>query len=195
MSYTKLSQTINNPVKTKHCPKCDQDLLVTNFSSTRAKYCLNCKKIVELEQKQEMTARALGRSQNKKQKKEQVISIADLKKSVQRAFNKFIRLRDKDLPCVSCQKWSDKFDAGHYINQGSTGALRYNEDNVHKQCSFKCNNNLSGNKIEYRISLVKKIGVEKVEWLEQHRTDTKHWQREELEELLTTYKEKIKELE
>ena len=142
-----------------------------------------------------MQQRYFERVKKKKQKKEQVMSLAGLKRSVQRVFNKFIRLRDKDLPCISCQKWSDKFDAGHYINQGSTGALRYNEDNVHKQCSFKCNNNLSGNKIEYRIHLVEKIGVEKVEWLEQHRTDVKHWKREELEELLTTYKEKIRKME
>lgn len=121
-----------------------------------------------------------------KQKKEP--TLAKLKKTVRTVFHRWIRERDKELPCISCQRWSDKFDAGHYINQGSSGALRYNEDNVHKQCSFNCNNKLSGNKIEYRISLVKKIGVERVEWLEEHRTDIKRWDREELNALLVKYK-------
>lgn len=136
-----------------------------------------------------MQSRAIEKLKNKKPKTKTVISIADLKKKVQRVFNAWIRERDKDLPCISCQKWSDKFDAGHFINQGSSGALRYNEDNVHKQCSYSCNHNLSGNKIEYRIALVKKIGEERVEWLEDHRKDVKQWTREELEELLNKYKE------
>jgi hypothetical protein len=116
-------------------------------------------------------------------KKKKEPNIADLKKSVQRLVNTYVRERDKDLPCISCGKWSDKYDAGHYINQGSSGFLRYNLDNLHKQCSFQCNHNLSGNKIEYRIALVKKIGVERVEWLEAHRKDVKKWTREELETL------------
>jgi len=205
MSYSKATQTTMERVnqitanyldsKLRICPACKNLMPKTSFTSSRAKMCNSCKIIKQLTQKQEMTNRALGRSQKKKQKTEQVISVADLKKVVQRAVNKLVRLRDKDLPCVSCQQWSNKFDAGHYINQGSSGALRYNLDNIHKQCSFKCNNNLSGNKIEYRIALIKKIGVEKVEWLEQHRTDTKHWTREELEELLEQTKQKIKEME
>ena len=195
MSYTKTSQTTSTPVKLKHCPKCDQDLLIANFSSTRAKYCLNCKKIVELEQKQEMTARALGRSQNKKQKKVEIISKKALKDKVQRVFNKFIRLRDKYKPCISCGVTSqDNWQAGHFWAMGSNGALRYHEENCHKQC-ISCNTFKSGNLLEYRLGLVKRIGIDRVNALDEMRHDVKKFTREELEELLTTYKEKIKELE
>jgi ribosomal protein L44E len=192
MNYSKTSQLKSTKVKTKHCPKCNQDLLVANFSSTRSKFCKNCKKIIELEQKQTMTIRALNKSQKKKQKKEQGISIANLKKKVQRVFNKYIRLRDQKLKCISCgQKEIDQ--AGHYIAQGSSGALRFNEDNVNGQCT-KCNVWDHGNLINYRINLVKKIGEDRVKWLEDHRTNVKRWTREELEDLLETYKRKIKEI-
>lgn len=36
-------------------------------------------------------------------------SLPLLKERVQKEFNKWIRNRDKDLPCISCGKWSDKF--------------------------------------------------------------------------------------
>lgn len=119
------------------------------------------------------------------------LSIPQLKKKVQRAVNAYVRERDKELPCISCQRFANNYDAGHYINQGSSGALRYNLDNIHKQCSFNCNRSLSGNKIEYRINLVKKIGVDRVEWLEDHRHDVKKWRREELEEILDGLKKEI----
>jgi hypothetical protein len=90
----------------------------------------------------------------------------------QAMFNKFIRLRDKDLPCVSCGKTWNKdlitgsgWDAGHYRSTGACPQLRFEELNCHKQCVY-CNRNQSGNHIEYRIRLVQRIGKDKVEWLE-----------------------------
>ena len=178
-------------MKNKHCPLCNLDLPKDAFTSTRAKYCKNCKRIRQLEQQKEMQQRAFERVKAKKQKKEQVMSLADLKKSVQRVFNKYIRLRDRKLKCISCgQREIDQ--AGHYVSQGSSGALRFNEDNVNGQCT-KCNVWDHGNLINYRINLVKKIGEDSVKWLEDHRTDVKRWTREELEDLLATYKRKIKE--
>ncbi|MDG6786005.1 recombination protein NinG, partial [Glaesserella parasuis] len=70
--------------------------------------------------------------------------------------------------------------------------LRFNEDNVHKQCSA-CNNHLSGNITEYRINLVRKIGVERVEALESYHPPVK-WSIEDCKEIIKTYRAKIKEL-
>lgn len=178
--------------KLKHCPDCDMDLPMLLFSSVQAKRCENCKTIRKLKQQNEMTARALGRSQNKKQKKEQVISIADLKKKVQREVNKYVKLRDKNLKCISCEI-REVEHAGHYIAQGSSGLLRYTLENINGQCS-QCNVWLHGNLISYRIGLCKKIGENKVKELEDARFLTKKWTRENLEQLLQDIKEKIKEL-
>jgi len=62
---------------------------------------------------------------------------------------------------------------------------------VHKQC-VSCNRFKHGNLIEYRINLVKKIGIKKVEWLEEHRKDVKRWTREELEEILERLRAKAR---
>jgi hypothetical protein len=180
-------------MKTKHCPKCNLDLPREAFTSTRAKYCISCKRIRQLEQQRAMQQRAIERVKNRKQKKKTVVRKSELKKSVQRVFNKFIKLRDGNR-CISCQRISDKVDAGHYIAQGSSGALRYDENNVHSQCR-SCNRFKHANLIEYRINLVRKIGLERVEWLEAHRTDTKQWTREELNNLLSNYKKMVEELE
>lgn len=117
--------------------------------------------------------------------------VAELKKKAQVVFNKFIRLRDKDLPCISCGSWSTP-QAGHYMSAGHHSALRFNEDNTSRQC-IKCNNFLSGNLINYRKGLVKKIGLERVEFLETYPKKAYIWDRFSLIEIIEKYKEKIKE--
>jgi hypothetical protein len=87
-------------------------------------------------------------------------------KEAQVEFNKYIRLRDEHLPCISCGRFhSGQYHAGHYRSVGSAPELRFNELNIHKQCSA-CNNYLSGNIINYRRNLIAKIGMDKVDWLE-----------------------------
>lgn len=98
--------------------------------------------------------------------KEAVKTRAQHLKEAQAAFNAVIRERDKGLPCISCSRHhSGQFHAGHYRSVGSSPELRFEPLNVHKQCA-PCNNHKSGNVVEYRISLVKRIGLDKVEWLE-----------------------------
>mgnify|MGYP001328630967 FL=1 len=118
-------------------------------------------------------------------------TMAQLKKIVQRKVNEYVRLRDKKLPCISCGRRGVAIDAGHYVAQGSSGLLRYELDNLNGQCQ-KCNRFLHGNLIEYRIGLVKRIGILQVEWLEKHRHDIKKWTREELNEILSDTKELIR---
>lgn len=126
----------------------------------------------------------------KKLKKAKQPSIAELKKIVQRLCNAYIRLRDKEESCISCLKFYAEKDAGHFVAQGSSGALRYNEDNLHGQCQ-SCNRFKHGNLIEYRWNLVKKIGGARVGLLEDQRHNTKKWDRTELEALKTYFKSLI----
>lgn len=129
-----------------------------------------------------------------KQKREKLKTAKDFKKDLQVVFNRFIRLRDADQPCISCQRYhSGQYHAGHYKGVGSTGELRFEELNVHKQCA-PCNNHLSANLINYRVNLISKIGVDKVEWLEgPHKA--KKYTIEKLKDLIKHYKSKCKELE
>jgi len=130
-----------------------------------------------------------------KENKEERKELSELKKSIlthkdwikmcQTVFNAFIRERDKNLPCISCGVTKcEEFHAGHYIAT-TYQYLRFNENNVWKQCS-KCNTHLRGNSIPYRIELIKRIGLEEVEVLE----NTRHMM---LEISIPEIKEKIKE--
>ena len=101
-------------------------------------------------------------------------SRADWAREAQSAFNKYIRERDRSEPCISCQRHHQgQYHAGHYRSVGAISGLRFNEFNVHKQCA-PCNNHLSGNIVNYRINLIKKIGIEEVEWLESYNEVSKY---------------------
>ncbi|WP_339545139.1 recombination protein NinG [Pseudomonas sp. RA_35y_Pfl2_P32] len=108
-----------------------------------------------------------------KVRKEKLKSRADHMRETQVVFNEFIRLRDAAHPCISCDSVStdeglitgSRWDAGHYRSVGSCPELRFEPLNVHRQC-VRCNRNLSGNAVEYRIRLVQRIGAEKLDWLE-----------------------------
>lgn len=113
-------------------------------------------------------------------------------KEAQAAFNEFIRERDRDLPCISCGRHHQgQYHAGHYRSVGSSPALRFEELNVHKQCA-PCNNHKSGNAIEYRLGLVRKIGAEQVEWLEGPHP-AKHYSVEDLQGLKARYRALVRD--
>lgn len=87
-------------------------------------------------------------------------------RELQAAFNAWIRARDAGKPCISCGRFHQgQWHAGHYRSVGSEPALRFEPDNVHLQCQ-PCNTHLSGNLIAYRVNLITKIGLARVEWLE-----------------------------
>lgn len=141
---------------------------------------------------------SLARSKAKEQERKEIRKRkADLKPMshwldlTQKVFNNYIRLRDKDDPCISCGTYTaPEWCAGHYRSRGAAGHLRFNEDNAHKQCNRRCNQALSGNIIEYRPRLIAKIGLQRVEALERD-NGTKSWTREELASIRAHYRQLI----
>jgi len=131
--------------------------------------------------------------QTKTRMKENLKTTSDWLKEAQVVFNKYIRERDKNKPCISCgSKLGDKFDAGHFWSSGGHKAVTFNEDNVHGQC-VACNQWKHGNLINYREGLLKRIGESKYEQLSQLANQTRRYSAEELKELIRTYKQKIKD--
>ncbi len=120
-------------------------------------------------------------------------SLIELRNLARVSFQIYIRQRDKDLPCISCNKSDAKWDAGHYLKAEIYTKLIFNEDNVHKQCSY-CNLQLAGNLIEYRKGLVKRIGINRVQELEDMADLSRSYKftKEELITLAKNYKLKIK---
>jgi hypothetical protein len=114
-------------------------------------------------------------------------------REAQAVFNKWIRMRDGNHPCISCNKPdTGKRDAGHYRSIGSAPHLRFVELNCHSQC-VKCNQHLSGNLINYRAGLVARIGIDKVEQLEADQ-EAKHYTIDDIIAIKKHYQAKVKEL-
>lgn len=95
---------------------------------------------------------------------------ANIKQRTLSIFQKLRRVEeaniDGNVRCISCgaiMNWKEA-QGGHFIPRG-VEVTCIERDNVNPQCP-RCNGYLSGNLIQYRINLVKKIGEERVERLE-----------------------------
>lgn len=120
----------------------------------------------------------------------------DVEKELEMVFNEFIRLRDKDKPCVSCDAEPGKYtmSAGHYFPAGSNKNIRFDEDNVHGQCWYNCNKNKHGNLSEYLPRLIQRIGQERFDALKQRKNTPRKYTIPELKGMIEYYKLKVKEL-
>lgn len=126
--------------------------------------------------------------------KKALLTHKDYIKMLQVVFNTFIRTRDKDEACISCgTRKTVQYAAGHFYPT-TYQYLRFNEDNVWKQCNKNCNMMKSGNLLEYRPRLVKRIGLERVEALDNDRHKMLDLSIPEIKDLIIIYKEKTKAL-
>ena len=169
------------------CRNCKEKFEPVRFNQ---KYCLKdeCIRVFVEE------AKSKAWKKTKKNMQENLETIQDLVKATQIVFNKYIRLRDKGNVCISCQKPPKKLNSGHFYNANNHWNVRFNENNVHLQCEH-CNTFLSGNLIEYRSNLINKIGLEQLTLLEAEANKTRKFTKEELKEIINTYKKKIKQYE
>ncbi|MNJ62777.1 Bacteriophage Lambda NinG protein [compost metagenome] len=142
-----------------------------------------------------------------KVRKEKLKDRADYIKEAQIQFNTFIRLRDKDEPCICCgsygagEDWltGGKWDAGHFLSRGAYPELRFDEDNCHKQLK-SCNGGsgkyaAKGRTVAqgYRERLVQKIGQDRVDRLEGSH-EPQRYTIEALKAIKAKYRAKIKQI-
>lgn len=132
----------------------------------------------------------------------------------QQAFNKMRRLEEllKGEGCISCGRsqaeviatdgWKPggAWDCGHYLSVGARPNLRFERDNTALQCK-SCNAG-SGKYAKkaatvqqaYRMNLIPKIGLARLEELEEDHTP-RHWSIQDLKELRDECRRKARELE
>jgi len=165
------------------CKNCKAEFTPVRFNQ---KFCFDsfCVKVwIELEKQKQWKTK-------KKILKDELQTLPELLKLAQITFNKYIRKRDKGKPCISCEKpLGAKFDAGHYFSMGGHKAVTFDEENVHGQC-VTCNQHKHGNLIEYQLGIQKRIGADRLIELHARAYEVKKWTREELNEIIRTYKKK-----
>lgn len=132
------------------------------------------------------------------ERKEKLKSRSELAREAQAAFNAFIRARDKDMPCICCGlplsagDVGGAYDCGHYRSVGSAPHLRFHEDNAHAQRK-QCNRWGAGRAVDYRLGLIARIGLARVEALEADQEPRKYTA-DELRAIKTEYASKAREL-
>lgn len=179
-------------IRCKKCANCKESFQPSrSFQSWCSPECAVV--IARLKQAKQKAQEATKERAQHAKAKEAIKGKAQHAKEAQQAFNAFIRERDKDMPCISCGRHHQgQYHAGHYRSVGSSPELRFEPLNVHKQCA-PCNNHKSGNVVEYRISLVRRIGAEAVEWLEGPH-DPKRYSIEDLKSIKAHYRARLREL-
>jgi hypothetical protein len=171
------------------CKNCKEKFEPIKFLQ---KYCLKdeCVRVwVESEKAKQW-------KKTKAKMKNDLETIQELIKATQIIFNKYIRLRDKGQVCISCQKKlkEGNVDAGHMWSAGGHSNLRFNEFNVNAQCSRPCNKDKAGDINNYRLGFVKRYGIEKLNEIDSLAKIERKFTKDELKELIKTYKQKIKDL-
>ena len=176
-------------MKQKTCKNCQQ--LYTPSKMGQKVCCGEC--AIAFAVSERGKAEKVAKVKERKADKLKLKTRADWMREAQSAFNSFIRARDADQPCISCGRHhTGQYHAGHFLSVGARPELRFEERNVHKQCSA-CNNYLAGNIVLYRKALFDKIQAGGVDWLEGSH-EAKKYTIDELREIKATYSAKAKAL-
>jgi hypothetical protein len=134
--------------------------------------------------------------QDIRERKEKAKSLKEWLKDVEYWCNRAVRLRDHNEPCISCGTTNPniQYAAGHYRTVKAASHLRFDMRNIHKQCNHNCNSKKSGNIVEYRKGLVKKLGEEVVQEIENDNR-IHRYTIEECKQLIVEFKTLCRELE
>ena len=170
------------------CKHCKEKFEAIHFNQ---KYCTEDKCMEVWVEK----AKEVQWKKRKKRLKEELRTVNDYVKEAQKWVNKYVRLRDREKGCVSCQSpLTGKYDAGHFFSAGGHGSVRFDERNIHAQCVY-CNQWEHGNLYEYQKELIKRIGKKQFLILEEKSKKTEKFDKEELKKIIKKYKEKCKTIE
>lgn len=191
-------RTALKEVKQKTCKACGEKF-TPSFNSTQVVCSIKCAQ-AHAPANHEKARKAIAQRERReiKVRKEKLKSRGDYLREAQQAFNAFIRMRDQlaGHVCISSGRpldWNgNAVDAGHYRSVGAAPHLRFDERNVHAQ-SKQDNRYLSGNATDYRIGLIRRIGLAEVEDLERDQSVRKYTI-DDLKEIAARYRAKLKAL-
>ncbi|ARU04737.1 hypothetical protein CCO03_08655 [Comamonas serinivorans] len=128
-----------------------------------------------------------------KTRKEKALTLSQRRARAQVQVNAYVRLRDADLPCISCGRFHEgQWHAGHYRSRGSALHLSLDPRNIHRQCA-PCNTHLHGNAIGFRAGLIARYGQPFVEELEADNT-LRQYTAEQIDAIKDEYRVKTKQL-
>lgn len=139
-------------------------------------------------------AYSTGGRKKGKSKKNCENDLKTRKKAAKDSCHAYIRERDKGKLCPCCDKpLGDNYHAGHYLESGNNPKIRYDEDNIHGQ-RIDCNYFKGGDSGLYRVNLIKRIGLSRVEELESMKGGTVKRTPQDYKKIEVYFKNKLKSL-
>lgn len=185
---------IQTTIRPKSCSHCSREFMPARPLQAVCSATCALRKARADRESQEKADRAMTRK-----RREAIKTIPQRIADAQKEFNAYIRVRDKDQPCICCGRalsFGDVgggYDCGHYRSTGSASHLRFDERNAHAQTKY-CNRHGAGRAVDYRVGLIARIGLEAVEALEAD-NGVRKWTHEELIEIRARFIAKRKALE
>jgi len=179
-------------MRTKKCKVCKEKF--TPMRPLQAVCSYKCGgKLAKLQREKNKEKEQKDWRKEKKKRKDKLKTRSEWLNDLQKVFNKYIRERDKEQPCISCDKPKGAEQAGHYRSVGGSPELRFNENNCFGQC-ISCNMHKHGNLIEYRKRLIKRIGQEQVDYLERNDHEPLKLTVDEIKDIIKHYRAKTRSL-
>lgn len=160
------------------------------------KKCKNCEvEFVQIKTLQYLCSPKCDKEYSKKRKenRKDIRRKQDYEKLLEIIFNRFIRERDKDKPCISCGEITPLV-AGHFYPVGSYKNLRFDEHNVHGQC-MKCNGFNHGDLKNYKIGLINRIGQDNFDNLVERSRVEAHFTSQEILAKTNKYKKILQKMQ
>ena len=122
--------------------------------------------------------------------REKLKTLGKFESEAKTEFQKYIRKRDAELPCISCGTMTtDLWDGGHFKKAELYSGVIFDEMNCHKQCR-KCNRFLGGNELNFREGLVVRYGEAYVLEIEQRAAQLRvyKYNKDQLKEIREKYR-------
>lgn len=132
--------------------------------------------------------------ERKKTVREKLKTLSQYESEAKKSFQRWIRKRDDNLPCISCGTFETlRWDGGHLFKAEIFSGVIFDERNCSKQC-IRCNTVLNGNEAEYSIRLKERIGTVEFLKLQIKAMETRQYKytREELLEIKNKYDNLLK---
>lgn len=126
------------------------------------------------------------------------MKLSTLEKKLDRIFSEYIRLNYSDdwgfCECVNCgkRKYWKSMDAGHFYSRRNK-SIRWDEMNVFPECVY-CNRFSTDAPAGYFMFMLKTYGEEKMQELTDRKNQARKWTKDELQELIDIYTERVKQL-
>ena len=124
-----------------------------------------------------------------------LMTKGDYEKALQTKINYMVRLIDEGCRCIACNKYKDKFDAGHMMPTSTHPFLRFHLMNIWAECRY--DNSYKSSKFEYVDGLIREFGQDIFDYITGLKLEWKDlsWEIHELKEYIKKSNECIKFIE